>query len=68
MAMMLSGVMMLKYIGEAEAAERLEKAIADVIAEGKYITYDLKPDSERESGPPQVADAVIEKLRLKNET
>lgn len=64
MAMMLSGVMMLKYIGEAEAAERLEKAIADVIAEGKYITYDLKPDSERESavGTSQVADAVIEKL------
>jgi isocitrate dehydrogenase (NAD+) len=64
MAMMLSGVMMLKYNGEAEAAERLEKAIADVIAEGKYITYDLKPDSERESavGTSQVADAVIEKL------
>jgi isocitrate dehydrogenase (NAD+) len=67
MAMMLSGVMMLKYIGEAEAAERLEKAIADVIAEGKYITYDLKPDSERESavGTSQVADAVIEKLEAK---
>jgi len=65
MAMMLSGVMMLKYIGEAEAAERLEKAIADVIAEGKYITYDLKPDSERESavGTSQVADAVIEKTK-----
>jgi isocitrate dehydrogenase (NAD+) len=67
MAMMLSGVMMLKYNGEAEAAERLEKAIADVIAEGKYITYDLKPDSERESavGTSQVADAVIEKLEAK---
>ena len=67
MAMMLSGVMMLKHIGEAEAAERLEKAIADVIAEGKYITYDLKPDSERESavGTSQVADAVIEKLEAK---
>jgi isocitrate dehydrogenase (NAD+) len=64
MAMMLSGVMMLKHIGEAEAAVKLEKAISDVIAEGKYITYDLKPDSETDSavGTSQVADAVIEKL------
>jgi isocitrate dehydrogenase (NAD+) len=64
MAMMLSGVMMLKHIGETAAAVRLEKAIAEVIAEGKNITYDLKPDSERESavGTSQVADAVIEKL------
>ncbi len=64
MAMMLSGVMMLKYIGELEAAKRLEKAIADVIAEGKNVTYDLKPDAERglAVGTSQVADAVIEKL------
>jgi isocitrate dehydrogenase (NAD+) len=64
MAMMLSGVMMLKHIGELEAAVRLEQAIAAVIAEGKNITYDLKPDSERASavGTSQVADAVIKKL------
>ncbi|MFA5629544.1 MAG: isocitrate/isopropylmalate dehydrogenase family protein [Dehalococcoidales bacterium] len=64
MAMMLSGVMMLKHIGENNAAEKLEKAIADVIAEGKNITYDLKPNSERDSavGTSQVADAIIEKL------
>lgn len=64
MAMMLSGVMMLKHIGELEAAVRLEQAIAAVIAEGKNITYDLKADSERASavGTSQVADAVIEKL------
>jgi isocitrate dehydrogenase (NAD+) len=64
MAMMLSGVMMLKHIGELEAAVRLEQAIAAVIAEGKNITYDLKPDSERASavGTSQVAEAVIEKL------
>lgn len=63
-AMMLSGVMMLKHIGELEAAARLEQAIADVIAEGKNVTYDLKIDSERETavGTSQVADAVIEKL------
>ena len=64
MAMMLSGVMMLKHIGEPEAAARLEKAIAEVIAEGKNLTYDLKADSERDTavGTSQVADAVIEKL------
>jgi isocitrate dehydrogenase (NAD+) len=64
MAMMLSGVMMLKHIGELEAAARLEQAIADIIAEGKNVTYDLKIDSERETavGTSQVADAVIEKL------
>ena len=64
MAMMLSGVMMLRHLGEKEAADRLEKAIADVIAEGKNVTYDLKPEAERAQavGTSQVADAVIEKL------
>ena len=64
MAMMLSGVMMLHHLGEAKNADRLEKAIADVIAEGKNVTYDLKPDapSDQVVGTSQVADAVIEKL------
>ena len=61
MAMMLTGVMLLRHLGETGEADRLEQAIAEVIAEGKNVTYDLKP-----SGPPagtsQVADAVIEKL------
>lgn len=65
MAMMLSGVMMLKYIGQAEAADKLEGAIAQVIAEGKYVTYDMKPDipNAKVVGTSQVADAVIKKLR-----
>ena len=65
MAMMLSGVMMLRHIGEKEKADRLEKAIADVIAEGKNVTYDLKPEAEQSLavGTSQVADAVIEKLK-----
>jgi isocitrate dehydrogenase (NAD+) len=42
MAMMLSGVMMLRHIGEVKAADRLEKSIAAVIAEGKSVTYDMK--------------------------
>jgi isocitrate dehydrogenase (NAD+) len=63
-AMMLSGMMMLKHIGELEAAERLETAIAAVISEGKSVTYDLKSDSDKIAavGTSQVADAVIEKL------
>jgi isocitrate dehydrogenase (NAD+) len=63
MAMMLSGVLMLRHLGEKSAADRLENAIAAVIAEGKSVTYDLKPDAPaRAVGTSQVADAVIEKM------
>ena len=62
MAMMLSGVMMLRHLGEKDAADRLEKAVADVIVDGKNVTYDIMPDSESGVGTSQVADAVIEKL------
>jgi len=64
MAMMFSGVLMLRHLGEKDAANRLEKAIAQVIAEGKHVTYDLKPrpDDPAAAGTSQVADAVIEKL------
>ncbi|GER81535.1 MAG: isocitrate/isopropylmalate dehydrogenase family protein [Thermogemmatispora sp.] len=65
MAMMFSGVLMLRHLGEKEAANRLERAIAQVIAEGKNVTYDLKPrpDDPTAVGTSQVADAVIEKLQ-----
>lgn len=65
MAMMLSGVMMLRHLGEKKTADRLEKAIAAVIAEGKNVTYDLKPNPGNGTavGTSQVADAVIEKLK-----
>ncbi len=64
MSMMLSGVMMLRHLGEANAADRLESAIVAVIAEGKSVTYDMKPTRDDPSavGTSQVADAVIEKL------
>src|SRR6266478_6292869 len=64
MAMMFSGVLMLRHLGEGDAANRLEKAIAQVIVEGKSLTYDLKPrpDDPTAVGTSQVADAVIEKL------
>ncbi len=63
-AMMLSGIMMLRHLGETEAAARLENTIAAVIAEGKSVTYDMKSDEDIDLavGTAQVADAVIEKL------
>jgi isocitrate dehydrogenase (NAD+) len=65
MAMMLSGMLMLKHIGETKAADSLEKAIAAVIAEGKSVTYDMKArrDDPSAVGTSQVADAVIAKLK-----
>jgi isocitrate dehydrogenase (NAD+) len=63
MAMMLSGVMMLRHLGEKDPADRLEAAIAAVIAEGQEVTYDLKPGSlETAIGTSGVAEAVISKL------
>jgi isocitrate dehydrogenase (NAD+) len=64
MATMLSGVMMLRHLGEQESADRLEKAIAAVIAEGRHISYDLKADPAdiTAATTSQVADAVIEKM------
>jgi isocitrate dehydrogenase (NAD+) len=65
MAMMLSGVLMLHHIEEFEAADRMETAIAAVIAEGKNVTYDMKEnrDDPTAVGTSQVADAVIAKLK-----
>jgi len=55
---------MLRHLGEKEAGDRLEKAIAAVIAENKDVTYDFKPTApEKAVGTSQVADAVIKKLQ-----
>jgi isocitrate dehydrogenase (NAD+) len=64
MAMMLSGMLMLRYLKEQEAANRLEKAIASVIREGERVTYDLLPDSNtnKAASTDDVAEAVIEAL------
>jgi isocitrate dehydrogenase (NAD+) len=64
MAQLLSGVLMLRHLGEQDAASRLERAIADVIAEGASVTYDMKPtrDDPTAVGTSDVADAIIEKL------
>ena len=63
-ALILSGVLMLEYLGEAEAAERLNKAVADVIAEGKNVTYDMKPhrDDPTAVGTREMAQAIIKAM------
>ena len=61
MAMMLSGVLMLRHLEERDAADRLEAAIAQVIAEGTSVTYDMKPtrDDPTAVGTSEVADAIV---------
>jgi isocitrate dehydrogenase (NAD+) len=64
LAMILSGVMMLNHIGETERADRLEKAVAALIEEGRYVTYDMKPtpDDPTAATTSMVAEAIVKKL------
>jgi isocitrate dehydrogenase (NAD+) len=57
-------MLMLRHLGEQTAALRVERAIADVIAEGGSVTYDMKPTRNDPTavGTSEVADAIIEKL------
>ena len=66
-ALILSGMLMLRHLGEIDAAERLEKAVADVIAEGKNVTYDMKADRNDPTavGTREMAEAICKKLRGK---
>src|SRR5262245_14824244 len=63
-AMILSGKLMLDHLGERDAVNRLESAVAAVIAEGECVTYDLKPTRDDPSavGTSEYADAIIERL------
>lgn len=63
-ALILSGMLMLRHLGELDAADRLEKAVGDVIAEGKQVTYDLKNDRNDPTavGTSQMADAICARL------
>ena len=64
-ATILSGVMMLHYLNEHEAGDRLETAVADIIREGQYVTYDLKPnrDDPTAVGTSQMADAICKAMK-----
>ncbi|MGD9645578.1 MAG: isocitrate/isopropylmalate dehydrogenase family protein [Pirellulales bacterium] len=64
-ALILSGMLMLRHLKETAAADRLERAVADVIAEGKYVTYDMKPSRDDPSavGTREMADAICARLQ-----
>jgi isocitrate dehydrogenase (NAD+) len=64
-ALILSGVLMLRHLGKKDEADRLDAAVAAVIAEGRHVTYDLKPDRSDPTavGTREMADAIIERLR-----
>jgi isocitrate dehydrogenase (NAD+) len=63
-ALILSGVLMLRHLGETDAADRVETAVASVIAEGKHVTYDMKPDRNDPTavGTKEMADAVVRRV------
>jgi isocitrate dehydrogenase (NAD+) len=64
-AQMLSGMLMLRHLGEDDAADRLEGAIAELIREGTSVTYDMKEERDDPTavGTSDVADALIAKLQ-----
>jgi isocitrate dehydrogenase (NAD+) len=64
-ALILSGVMMLRHIGKTNEADKLENAVAAVIAEGQNVTYDMKEDRNDPTavGTSEMADAIIEKIK-----
>ena len=59
LACLMSGVLMLKYIGEMEAGEKIERAIESVLADGVDVTYDLGGTASTE----QMAQAIINKMK-----
>jgi len=64
-ALILSGVLMLRHLGKMAEADRLEDAVAAVVAEGKDVTYDMKAnrDDPTAVGTREMADAIIQKMR-----
>ncbi|MHC4412010.1 MAG: isocitrate/isopropylmalate dehydrogenase family protein, partial [Planctomycetota bacterium] len=64
-ALILSGMLMLRHLGKTAEADKLEKAVAAVIEEGKSVTYDMKEnrDDPTAVGTSQMAEAIIEKIK-----
>ena len=64
-ALIMSGMLMLRHLGEMEAADRLENAVAAVIAEGKHTTYDMRAnrDDPTAAKTSECAQAIIDKIR-----
>jgi isocitrate dehydrogenase (NAD+) len=55
---------MLRHLGEMQAAQRVQDAVATVIRQGKSVTYDLKPAREDPTavGTQEMADAIIQAM------
>jgi len=64
-ALILSGVLLLRHMDKMEEADKLENAVAAVIAEGKDVTYDMKPDRNDPTavGTIEMAEAIIAKIK-----
>ena len=64
-AMILSGVMMLRHLGEHDAANRLDSAVESVLREGRHVTYDLKPERDDPTavGTKEMAEAIAERMK-----
>ncbi|MEI8371346.1 MAG: isocitrate/isopropylmalate dehydrogenase family protein [Planctomycetota bacterium] len=65
-ALILSGALMLRHLKETDAAERLERAVAAVIAEGRDVTYDMKAhrDDPTAVGTREMAQAICRKVAV----
>jgi isocitrate dehydrogenase (NAD+) len=59
-AIILAAVMMLEDIGEMDASRRVEKAVAKVVADGKFVTRDLKTNDS--VGTDRMTEAIIKEL------
>jgi isocitrate dehydrogenase (NAD+) len=64
-AMILAGALMLDYIGEEKAGEKIREAVGAVIREGKTLTKDLSPD--RYVGTGEFTEAILEKIEHGND-
>jgi isocitrate dehydrogenase (NAD+) len=64
-ALILSAVLMLRHLGKTAEADKLENAVAAVIAEGKSVTYDMKEDRNDPTavGTKEMADAIVKKIK-----
>jgi isocitrate dehydrogenase (NAD+) len=61
-AMLLAGAMLLRHLGETDAADRLERAVAEVISEGRSVTVDLRADAAPAVTTDAMTDAIVARL------
>ena len=65
-AMLLAGAMLLRHLGEGGAADRVERAVDEVIAEGRSVTFDLdRPGDVRPVGTSEMTDAVVARIEAR---